>query len=158
MKETPLTHMHRAHKAKLVDFAGWLMPIHYTGVLDEYHAVRHGAGLFDVSHMGRINVTGSQAEELLQWVSTNDVARLAVGQAQYNMVCQESGGILDDIFIYKIGPQDFLVCVNASNREKIVRWFFENQETNFPEAMLHDQSEELPTPQTRDSPTIRVWG
>ena len=143
MKETPLTHMHRVHKAKLVDFAGWLMPIHYTGVLDEYHAVRHGAGLFDVSHMGRINVTGSQAEEFLQWVSTNDVARLAVGQAQYNMVCQESGGILDDIFIYKIGPQDFLVCVNASNREKIVRWFFENQAKNFPEAMLHDQSEEL---------------
>ncbi len=143
MNETPLTQIHRAHNAKLVDFAGWMMPIHYTGVLDEYHAVRHGAGLFDVSHMGRIKVTGSQAEELLQWVSTNDVARLAVGQAQYSMVCQESGGILDDIFIYKIGPQDFLVCVNASNREKIVRWFFENQAKNFPKAMLHDRSDEL---------------
>jgi aminomethyltransferase len=143
MNETPLTKMHRAHQAKLVDFAGWLMPIQYTGVLDEYHAVRRGAGLFDVSHMGRIKVTGAQAEDFLQWVSTNDVARLAVGQAQYSMVCQESGGILDDIFIYKIGPQDFLVCVNASNREKIVRWFCENQAKDFPEAMLHDQSKEL---------------
>ena len=143
MNETPLIQAHRAHKAKLVGFAGWLMPIQYSGVLDEYHAVRHAAGLFDVSHMGRIKVTGLQAEEFLQWVSTNDVARLVVGQAQYSMVCQESGGILDDIFIYKTGPQDFLVCVNASNREKIVRWFFENQAKNFPQAMLYDQSEEL---------------
>jgi len=143
MKETPLLQSHRAHKAKLVDFAGWCMPIQYSGVLDEYHAVRHAAGLFDVSHMGRIKVTGAQAEDFLQWVSTNDVGRLAVGQAQYSMVCQESGGILDDIFIYKTGQDDFLVCVNASNREKIVRWFLENQAKNFPEAMLHDQSVEL---------------
>ena len=75
MKETPLTLMHRTLKAKLVDFAGWLMPMQYTGVLDEYHAVRHGAGLFDVSHMGRINVAGAQAEAFLQWISTNDVGR-----------------------------------------------------------------------------------
>lgn len=143
MKETPLTQIHRAHKAKLVDFAGWCMPLHYSGVLDEYHAVRHAAGLFDVSHMGRISVTGAQAEAFLQWVSTNDVARLAVGEAQYSMVCQESGGIVDDIFIYKTGPQDFLVCVNASNREKLVRWFLENQGKHFPEATLHDQSDEL---------------
>lgn len=143
MNETPLIQAHRAHKAKLVDFAGWLMPIQYTGVLDEYHAVRQGAGLFDVSHMGRIAVTGAQAEAFLQWVSTNDVGRLEVGQAQYSMVCQESGGILDDIFIYKKGHQDFLVCVNASNREKIVRWFLDNQAKHFPEAMLQDQSEEL---------------
>ena len=67
MNETPLIQAHRAHKAKLVDFAGWLMPIQYTGVLDEYHAVRHAAGLFDVSHMGRISVTGTQAEAFLQW-------------------------------------------------------------------------------------------
>lgn len=143
MNETPLIQAHRAQKAKLVDFAGWLMPIQYTGVLDEYHAVRHAAGLFDVSHMGRINVTGSQAEAFLQWVGTNDVAWLEVGQAQYSMVCQESGGILDDIFIYKTGPQDFLVCVNASNREKIVRWFLASQAKHFPEAILHDQSNKL---------------
>ena len=143
MNETPLTPIHRAHKAKLVDFAGWLMPIHYTGVLDEYHAVRHGAGLFDVSHMGRINVGGDQAEAFLQWVSTNDVSRLAVGHAQYSMVCQESGGILDDIFIYKTGQAEFLVCVNASNRIKILEWFQGHQQAQFPQAAIRDQSEEL---------------
>ena len=143
MKETPLTQVHRAHKAKLVDFAGWLMPMQYTGVLDEYHAVRQGAGLFDVSHMGRINVAGDQAETFLQWVSTNDVGLLGVGQAQYSMVCQESGGILDDIFIYKTGEAEFLVCVNASNRIKILEWFQRHQQSKFPEVVIRDQSEEL---------------
>ncbi|MEE9232721.1 MAG: aminomethyl transferase family protein, partial [Nitrospirales bacterium] len=76
MKETPLARAHRAQKARLVDFAGWLMPIQYTGVLDEYHAVRRAAGFFDVSHMGRIEVAGDQAEAFLQWISTNDVGSL----------------------------------------------------------------------------------
>ncbi len=143
MKETPLTQLHRAHQAKLVDFAGWLMPMQYTGVLDEYHAVRQGVGLFDVSHMGRIKVAGAQAEDFLQWVSTNDVARLAVGQAQYSMVCQEAGGILDDIFIYKTGQGEFLVCVNASNRIKMVKWFQHDQQQKFPNAVIGDQSEEF---------------
>ncbi|MDH5428369.1 MAG: glycine cleavage system aminomethyltransferase GcvT [Nitrospirota bacterium] len=143
MNETPLTQVHRAHKAKLVDFAGWLMPIQYTGVLDEYHAVRQGAGLFDVSHMGRIKVAGNQAENFLQWVSTNDVARLAVGQAQYSMVCQEAGGILDDIFIYKTGQAEFLVCVNASNRIKIVEWFHQHQQEKISEVVIDDQSTEV---------------
>jgi aminomethyltransferase len=143
MNQTPLIQIHRAYKAKLVDFAGWLMPMQYTGVLDEYHAVRQGAGLFDVSHMGRIKVTGDYAENFLQWMSTNDVARLAVGQAQYSMVCQELGGILDDIFIYKTGPAEFLVCVNASNRIKIFEWFQRYQQAKFPQVAIRDQSEEL---------------
>jgi len=143
MNQTPLIQIHRSYKAKLVDFAGWLMPMQYTGVLDEYHAVRQGAGLFDVSHMGRIKVTGDYAENFLQWMSTNDVARLAVGQAQYSMVCQELGGILDDIFIYKTGPAEFLVCVNASNRIKILEWFQGNQQTKFPQVGIRDQSEEI---------------
>ena len=143
MKETPLTQVHRVHRAKLVDFAGWLMPMQYSGVLDEYHAVRQGVGLFDVSHMGRINIAGDQAEDFLQWISTNDVGRLAVGQAQYSMVCQEGGGILDDIFIYKTGEAEFLVCVNASNRIKILEWFQKYQQEKFPQVVIHDQSEEL---------------
>ena len=143
MKETPLIHVHRMYKAKLVDFAGWLMPIQYSGVLDEYHAVRHGAGLFDVSHMGRIHVNGAQAQEFLQWVCTNDVSRLTVGQAQYSMVCEESGGILDDIFIYKTGDAEFLVCVNASNRMKILQWFQRQQEEKFSQVAICDQSAEL---------------
>ena len=143
MNETPLTQVHRAHKAKLVDFAGWLMPLQYTGVVDEYHAVRQGAGLFDVSHMGRINVSGSQAENFLQWVCTNDVSQIRVGQAQYSMVCQVSGGILDDIFIYKTGQTEFLVCVNASNRIKVLEWFQQQQQEKFQQVALHDRSEEL---------------
>ena len=143
MKETPLTQVHRAQNAKLVDFAGWLMPIQYSGVLDEYHVVRQGAGLFDVSHMGRILVSGAQAETFLQWVCTNDVAGLAEGQAQYSMVCQETGGILDDIFIYKVGQEEYLVCVNASNRMKILEWFQNHKDGKYPETVIRDQTDEL---------------
>ncbi|MGD9853307.1 MAG: glycine cleavage system aminomethyltransferase GcvT [Nitrospirales bacterium] len=140
MNETPLTPSHRARHAKLVDFAGWLMPIHYTGVLDEYYAVRQAVGLFDVSHMGRLHVSGNQAEAFLQWISTNDVSRLEIGQAQYSMVCRENGGILDDIFVYKTGAAQFLICVNASNREKIFQWFREHQLRMFSEALVRDDS------------------
>ncbi|PJA79556.1 MAG: glycine cleavage system protein T [Nitrospirae bacterium CG_4_9_14_3_um_filter_51_5] len=143
MNETPLVHAHRARNAKLVDFAGWLMPIQYTGVVEEYHAVRKAAGLFDVSHMGRIEVSGAQAEPFLQWISTNDVSRLEVGQAQYGMVCQASGGILDDVFVYKTGSSTFLVCVNASNRGKILQWFLEHQSEKFPGVIIRDRSVEL---------------
>ena len=143
MDETPLVHAHRALNAKLVDFAGWLMPIEYTGVLEEYYAVRKAAGLFDVSHMGRIEVSGDQAEAFLQWISTNDVSRLQKGQAQYGMVCQASGGILDDVFVYRTRSSTFLVCVNASNREKMLQWFLKHQAGKFPGANIRDRSAEL---------------
>jgi len=143
MYETPLTPSHRVRHAKLVDFAGWLMPIQYSGVLDEYHAVRQQVGLFDVSHMGRLHLSGKQAQAFLQWISTNDVNRLEVGQAQYSMVCREDGGILDDIFVYKTGVDQFLICVNASNREKILQWFLLHQKPTFPEATIRDDSATL---------------
>ncbi len=123
MARTPLYDAHVAAGGRLVDFAGWDMPIQYSGVLDEYHAVRAQAGLFDVSHMGRLWVTGAGGLALLQRLTTNDVSQLAVGQAHYSMVCHERGGILDDIFVYRLAPEEYLVCVNASNREKIVAWF-----------------------------------
>ncbi|MFO0774989.1 MAG: glycine cleavage system aminomethyltransferase GcvT [Nitrospiraceae bacterium] len=126
MARTPLYDAHVAAGGRLVDFAGWDMPMQYSGVLDEYHAVRTKAGLFDVSHMGRISVTGAGALDFLQRVTTNDVATIAVGQAQYGMVCTESGGIKDDIFVYRLADRDYLVCVNASNREKIVAWFHQH--------------------------------
>jgi aminomethyltransferase len=122
MQRTPLITQHRAAGAKLVDFAGWEMPLQYTGVVDEYHAVRSKAGLFDVSHMGRLVVTGPGAGEFLQRVTTNDVHGLAVGQAHYSMVCNERGGIKDDIFLYRIAAAEYLLCVNASNRVKILEW------------------------------------
>lgn len=125
MRQTPLIDAHRKAQAKLVDFAGWEMPIQYTGVVDEYQTVRRQAGLFDVSHMGRISVTGPGSLAFLQRVTTNDVSKLSVRQSQYSMVCTPQGGIKDDIFIYHVKPYEFLVCVNASNREKIVAWLQE---------------------------------
>jgi aminomethyltransferase len=125
MQQTPLIAQHRAAGAKLVDFAGWEMPIQYSGVVDEYHSVRNKAGLFDVSHMGRISVSGPGSVGFLQYVTTNDVSKISVRSSQYSMVCNPNGGIQDDIFVYHVKPYEFLVCVNASNREKIVAWLFE---------------------------------
>ena len=123
MKRTPLYQIHVSAQAKLVDFAGWEMPIQYSGVVDEYQTVRTAAGLFDVSHMGRLTVEGRDAVAFLQQVTTTNPDPLAVGAAQYSMVCTPSGGIKDDIFIYRLAPTRYLVCVNASNREKIYSWF-----------------------------------
>jgi len=125
MTRTPLFDGHVALGAKLVDFAGWEMPIQYSGVIDEYQSVRSAAGLFDVSHMGRIRVAGGGALAFLQGVATTDVSALAVGASQYSMVCNQEGGIKDDVFIYRIKPQEFLLCVNASNRDKMLQWLLE---------------------------------
>jgi aminomethyltransferase len=125
MQQTPLIAQHRAAGAKLVDFAGWEMPIQYSGVVDEYHAVRREAGLFDVSHMGRLLVTGRGAVSFLQRLTTNDVSALPVAHAHYSFVCNERGGIKDDIFVYRLEPDRFLLCVNASNQAKILDWFLE---------------------------------
>ena len=140
MNQTPLYEAHVAHGAKLVDFAGWSMPIQYSGVIDEYHAVRKQAGLFDVSHMGRIVVSGGGALPFLQAVTTNDVARLEVNQAQYSMVCNPQGGIKDDIFIYRTEKEHYLVCVNASNREKVLAWLRQQQQEFSQPVEIHDQS------------------
>ena len=142
MQQTPLIQQHRASHAKLVDFAGWEMPIHYTGVVDEYHTVRSHSGLFDVSHMGRVRIAGTDAASYLQRVTTNDVGKLAVSQAQYSMICNENGGIKDDIFVYRLAPNEFLLCVNASNREKIVSWL-QSQLTQGQAVCLEDRSTEL---------------
>lgn len=126
----------------MVDFAGWEMPIQYSGVLDEYHAVRSRAGLFDVSHMGRVKVQGGGAIPFLQRVTTNDVAALPLSQAHYSMLCNERGGIKDDIFVYRLAPDEFLLCVNSSNREKIVSWLQE-QGRNTADCCIDDRSIEL---------------
>lgn len=141
MKRTPLFKQHQQLGGKLVDFAGWEMPIQYGGVIEEYQAVRTAAGLFDVSHMGRVTAEGREAEAFLQRVTTNNVARLAVGDAQYSMVCNPAGGIKDDIFIYRLGETRFLVCVNASNRDKIVSWLFQKAPQG--DIRLSDESDEL---------------
>jgi aminomethyltransferase len=142
MNRTPLHDGHVARGGKLVDFAGWEMPIQYSGVVDEYHAVRSKAGLFDVSHMGRIRVAGAGAVPFLQRVTTNNVAKLAPLESQYSMVCNPQGGIKDDIFVYRLQQEEFLLCVNASNREKIVAWLRE-WVTGSPPIELFDRSADL---------------
>ena len=118
------------------------MPIQYSGVVDEYHAVRSHAGLFDVSHMGRVRIAGAGAVSFLQRVTTNDVGILAVSQAQYSMVCNENGGIKDDVFVYRLASDEFLLCVNASNREKILSWLL-SQLAQDKTVRLEDRSAEL---------------
>jgi aminomethyltransferase len=125
LRRTPLYDEHKALRARLVDFAGWEMPVQYSGIKAEHEAVRKGAGLFDVSHMGEVVFKGPQAEEAVQRLVTRDVSRLSVGQAGYAAVCYESGGTVDDVLVYK-NPDDFLIVVNASNREKDVAHFQEN--------------------------------
>ncbi len=142
MRQTPLIQQHHASGAKLVDFAGWEMPIQYSGVVDEYHTVRSHVGLFDVSHMGRMRIAGTGAVSFLQHVTTNDVGKLAVSQAQYSMVCNETGGIKDDVFVYRLSPEEFLLCVNASNREKILSWL-QSQSSQGQMIHLEDRSVEL---------------
>ena len=109
----------------MVDFGGWEMPQQYTSIRDEHFAVRRVAGLFDVSHMGRFRIAGDSTLEFLQHLVTNDLASLTHGQAQYNLLCNESGGIVDDLVVYR-GSEGFFVVVNASNREKDLRWLREH--------------------------------
>ena len=122
LKKTALFAAHRRAGAKMVEFAGWEMPVQYSGVIDEHVAVRTRAGLFDVSHMGEIEVRGAGAPEFCQRISANDVARVQVCQAQYNLLLYENGGIVDDVIFYRLEPQSFLVCVNAANSEKDFDW------------------------------------
>ena len=143
MKQTSLYEAHVARKAKIVDFAGWAMPLQYSGVLDEYHAVRTTAGLFDVSHMGRLHVEGPGAVPFLQRVTTNDVQRVEPMGAQYSMICNPDGGVKDDVFVYRLGADEFLLCVNASNLDKIRSWLFQQQGDKQEELRIVDQSEDL---------------
>ena len=130
MKRTPLYGAHRRAGAKMVEFAGWEMPVQYSGVIDEHVAVRTRAGLFDVSHMGEIVIRGPGALELCQKISANDVSRIKLQQAQYNLLMNEKGGIVDDVIFYYIEPNHFLICVNASNSDKDFAWIEEHAEDN----------------------------
>jgi aminomethyltransferase len=118
---TPLYDWHVARGARMVDFGGWDMPIQYANIIDEHTAVRTAAGLFDVSHMGRLSFAGPGALDLIQHVYTNDAATMKDGQVRYGLVCNEKGGVRDDVLVYR-WPYGWSMVVNASNREKIVAW------------------------------------
>jgi glycine cleavage system T protein (aminomethyltransferase) len=124
---TPLYDRHRALGARLVPFAGWEMPVQYEGVIPEHRAVRLDAGVFDVSHMGEIEVEGPKAEELLQSLLSNDLGRVDVGGAQYTLLTNEQGGIVDDLIVYRIEPGRFLLVVNAANKDLDFEWLKERE-------------------------------
>lgn len=122
LRRTPLYAAHQKRKARLVDFAGWEMPVLYTGILEEARAVRSHAGIFDISHMGRIAITGEGATALLQQLTSNDVGALKRSEAQYSLLINPIGGIIDDIIVYRAGEEEYLVVINASNTEKDLAW------------------------------------
>jgi aminomethyltransferase len=127
LQRTPLYDRHVALGARMVPFAGWEMPVQYEGVIQEHRAVRTDAGVFDVSHMGEIEVEGPRAHELLQSLLSNDLDRIETGQAQYTLLTNERGGIIDDLIAYRLGEFRYLLVVNASNREADFRWLKEHE-------------------------------
>jgi len=118
LQKTSLNAVHRACGAKMVDFGGWDMPVQYSGLIDEHNTVRKAVGLFDVSHMGEIEIHGPEADKLVDYVTTNSVAKLKIGQAHYSGLLYEHGGFVDDILVHKVAPDSFFICVNASNQLK----------------------------------------
>lgn len=122
LRRTALYDRHVAAGAKLVPFAGWEMPVQYTGVKEEHLAVRRGVGIFDVSHMGEVATRGPDAQRFLQHVLSNDLRRLPEGGAQYSVLCREDGGVLDDLFTYRVSGFGFLTVTNAANHEKDLAW------------------------------------
>jgi len=125
MKYTKLNKIHKQFNAKLVEFAGFEMPVYYTSIVEEHLAVRNSVGIFDVSHMGEIFITGSDALQFVQKITVNDASKLVTGKAQYSAMCYEDGGIVDDLLVYKL-EDGFMLVVNASNKDKDLEWMKSN--------------------------------
>ena len=138
-KRTPFYDIHVGEGAKIVEFAGFDMPIQYQGIKVEHNAVREAAGMFDVSHMGEFRVTGSQALDLIQKVTINDVAALVPGKAQYSAMCYENGGIVDDLIVYMLAENEYLLVVNAANIDKDFAWIA--GQNDFKDAQLTNESD-----------------
>jgi aminomethyltransferase len=142
LKRTPLYEIHLKYGARMVPFGGWEMPVQYTGVIEEHRAVREALGLFDVSHMGEFELRGPQALDLIQYVSVNNAARLAVGDAQYSLLCYENGTVVDDLLIYRLGEEHYWIVVNAANIDKDFDWLA-RYAGRFPGAELKNISAEV---------------
>jgi aminomethyltransferase len=140
LKRTPLYEAHVAAGAKLVPFAGWEMPVQYEGIRAEHLNVRNACGVFDVSHMGEIGTEGPGAVELLQRLLSNDVSKIEIGGAQYSCLCREDGGVLDDLFTYRLADDRYLTVTNAANHERDFEWF-EAHAVEF-DAEVHDRLED----------------
>jgi aminomethyltransferase len=122
LRKTSLNAIHRSHKAKMVDFGGWDMPVQYSGLIEEHMAVRQGVGVFDVSHMGDIQLRGPNSLAAVQKLLMNDASKLQTGQAHYSAMLYENGTFVDDVVLHKLGENDFLIVINAGTREKDVQW------------------------------------
>ncbi len=123
LQKSPLHDRHVRAGATLVPFAGWAMPLEYEGIRQEHEAVRGSVGIFDVSHMGEVEISGPGAGRFLQRVLSNDVAKLAAGGAQYGVLCREDGGVLDDLFTYRLGAERWLTVTNAANHAQDLAWW-----------------------------------
>lgn len=141
MLKTPLHKFHLEYDAKMVDFAGWEMPMMYSGIREEHQQVRQSGGVFDVSHMGRVKVQGRHARKLLERLCTRRITDMQAGQCRYSLVCNERGGVRDDVLVYKLDDDDFLVVVNASNREKLLGHFEEVRAAGELKVKIDDQTE-----------------
>lgn len=139
MKKTTLFDVHQKLGAKIVDFAGYQMPVQYSSIIAEHKAVRNSVGVFDVSHMGEVFVRGEKAFDFVQYITINDVSKLTDGKVQYSAMCYPDGGIVDDLLVYKISDEEYLLVVNASNKDKDFNWMKEN---NIFGAQLNDESDE----------------
>src|SRR5947208_857783 len=126
LRKTPLNARHRASGAKMVPFGGWDMPVEYSGIVQEHLAVRTRAGLFDVSHMGEIEIAGKDALSAVQRISSNDASKLAIGQAQYSGLLTPEGTFVDDLLVYRLAPEHFLLVVNAGNIAADYAWIAEH--------------------------------
>lgn len=127
LQRTGLYHWHVEHGGRMVDFAGWALPVFYeTGAIAEHHATRRSVGLFDIDHMGQIQITGTGAAGAVDRLVSSDIAGLAVGSARYGLLCNEAGGVIDDVIVYRLGADDFLVVVNAANRDGDFEWMASN--------------------------------
>ena len=139
MKTTKFLNVHKKLNAKLVEFAGYEMPVQYSSIIDEHKAVRNSVGVFDVSHMGEIFVRGAEAAKLVQYMTTNNSDKLTDKRVQYSAMCYEDGGIVDDLLVYRFSPTEFMMVVNASNKDKDYEWIVKNNDFD---ADVTDESDE----------------
>lgn len=140
LKKTPLHASHIKLGAKMVEFGGWEMPIQYSNIIEEHHAVRNGVGLFDVSHMGEVIITGKESEKFINYLITNDVKLLRDNEIQYAMMCYENGGVVDDLLVYKKHADNYLLIINAGNIEKDLDWIHRVAEETKMNISISDES------------------
>ena len=129
-KQTPLYEAHKAANAKFTEFAGWEMPVQYSGIAEEHKTVREAVGIFDVSHMGEIEIKGKDAKNFLQFLLSNNMEKMLDGSVLYSLMCYESGGVVDDLLVYRFSENHYFLCVNASNSSKDYSWV-EKQASSF---------------------------